>query len=379
MLVSLVLGLSLSVHAPVAEPAAIHAPAVATALRGTRERKALGRALVWLERHQGDSGGWSSADFSDACPEPKEACGDPGRAQYDVGLTGLSLLAFLRAGHDESSDQHGETIKDAAKYLVGQAQADTGLIGDMLGHEFLYSHIIATLALCRLQVVSPQDGRRAVLQAAIDYLQRAQNPGSGWRYDAPPSGSNDTSMTGWAMQALHVADAAGLTVDPAAVSGGLAWLEQVHETKTGRFGYTESGSRSSRITGVNEHIASVGTEALTALALHAQLTIAAEKRDLERLKPSIGLLLAAMPEWGEEGASADLYYWVHGTDAMALVGGKRWRSWRKAVLAALLDEEHKRKHLAGSWDPVGPWGLIGGRVYSTAMAALVLSRCVENS
>ena len=27
---------------------------------------------------------------------------------------------------------------------------------------------------------------------------------------------------------------------------------------------------------------------------------------------------------------------------------------------------------AGSWDPDGPWGMVGGRVYSTALALLTL-------
>ena len=27
----------------------------------------------------------------------------------------------------------------------------------------------------------------------------------------------------------------------------------------------------------------------------------------------------------------------------------------------------------GSWDPIGPWGYVGGRVYSTSLMAMTLS------
>ena len=30
-------------------------------------------------------------------------------------------------------------------------------------------------------------------------------------------------------------------------------------------------------------------------------------------------------------------------------------------------------HALGSWDPIGPWGYAGGRVYSTALMAMCLS------
>jgi hypothetical protein len=34
--------------------------------------------------------------------------------------------------------------------------------------------------------------------------------------------------------------------------------------------------------------------------------------------------------------------------------------------------ENKEDNFYGSWDPVGAWGRDGGRVYSTALCALIL-------
>ncbi len=73
----------------------------------------------------------------------------------------------------------------------------------------------------------------------------------------------------------------------------------------------------------------------------------------------------------------DMYFWVHGTEAMALVGGKRWKMWKKALMKALVTGQEKRGHVEGSWDPNGPWGVVAGRVYSTAILAIALNRCLE--
>ena len=40
---------------------------------------------------------------------------------------------------------------------------------------------------------------RARVQKAVDYIVAARNPSGGWRYDVPPAGQNDTSVTAWAL------------------------------------------------------------------------------------------------------------------------------------------------------------------------------------
>ncbi len=40
---------------------------------------------------------------------------------------------------------------------------------------------------------------------------------------------------------------------------------------------------------------------------------------------------------------------------------------------AILTNQRKDGDEKGSWDPVGPWGYSGGRVYSTALMTL----CIE--
>ena len=65
-------------------------------------------------------------------------------------------------------------------------------------------------------------------------------------------------------------------------------------------------------------------------------------------------------------------YWYYGSYAMYQMGGRHWKAWNSAMKRTLLPSQRAQGHLAGSWDPVGPWGSHGGRVYSTALMVLCL-------
>jgi hypothetical protein len=58
--------------------------------------------------------------------------------------------------------------------------------------------------------------------------------------------------------------------------------------------------------------------------------------------------------------------------ALFQCGGRSWKSWNKALKTALLPHQATEGCAKGSWDPVGPWGSHGGRVYATALGALML-------
>jgi len=70
-----------------------------------------------------------------------------------------------------------------------------------------------------------------------------------------------------------------------------------------------------------------------------------------------------------------MYYWYYATLAMFQVGGKPWETWKKGMEKAMVGTQRKDTDFCeykGSWDPIGPWGLDGGRVYSTAVLAMCL-------
>ena len=57
---------------------------------------------------------------------------------------------------------------------------------------------------------------------------------------------------------------------------------------------------------------------------------------------------------------------------MAVLGGPGGDAWRASFLEAAIPAQSRTGELSGSWDPVGPWGYAGGRIYSTAIMALGL-------
>jgi hypothetical protein len=66
------------------------------------------------------------------------------------------------------------------------------------------------------------------------------------------------------------------------------------------------------------------------------------------------------------------YAWYFATLAQFQRGGAAWSSWFGALKTALAKGQRKDGHRAGSWDPVGPYGLAGGRAFTTAICALML-------
>jgi hypothetical protein len=72
-----------------------------------------------------------------------------------------------------------------------------------------------------------------------------------------------------------------------------------------------------------------------------------------------------------------MYYWYYGTLAMSLYGGQERGKWNEALKDAVIDSQRTAGCARGSWDPVGKWCIIGGRVYSTAVCVLALQATRE--
>jgi hypothetical protein len=340
--------------------------------RGTEPSLAAG--LVWLAAHQSPDGSWDSDGFNANCGElGAGTCGDPGSASHDVGLTGLALLAFLGNGNTTQNGEYRAVVQRAVKWLRFVQDPETGLIGEPLGKAYVYDHGIAALALCEAYYFSRSPLLRNSAQQAVNWISRARDPYGAWRYDVPSNGESDTSVTGWMVFALAAAKDAGLRVDSAASAGALAWLDEVTDPATGRCGYDTPGSKSSRITRVNDHFPVDRGEAMTAVALLSRFFLGQRPEDTPVMNKHADLLARSLPEWDPDGFGCDMYYWYYGSYAMYQMGGARhWKPWNQAMKRAVVESQRKDGDARGSWDPIGPWGHAGGRVYSTAMMTLCL-------
>jgi hypothetical protein len=342
---------------------------------GVQMERSLHDALEWLKHHQSPEGYWDSDGFSDHCGGiGGSICEDPGYAQHDVGVTALALLTFIAADNTTNHGPYQEQVKRGIKWLRTMQDPDSGLVGEKSSKEFLYNHAIATLALCEAYYDNASPLLRITSQKAVNYIQMARNPYGAWRYDQPPIGASDTSVTGWMVFALKAAEDAKLDVDQGAFDGAMAWLNAVTDTASGRVGYSEYGNRSSRITGINDHYPADKGEAMTAVGLLCRIFMGeSDLREDPILKKHGDLMMRSLPEWDDDGFGNDMYYWYYGTYAMFQLGGKYWKQWEASLKTTLLENQRKDGDAKGSWDPTGPWGFSGGRVYSTAMMAL----CIE--
>jgi hypothetical protein len=312
--------------------------------RGTES--AVRRALEWLAKAQRADGAWSG---------PALASGPPGRSPYEVGLTGLSLLAFLAEGNTGKSGEFAATVSRGLDHLVGQQRA-SGLVGPDQGN-YMYNHAIAGLALLEAAMMTKDEGLGAAAAAAVNFTVSAQNQTGGWGYTARAE-ENDTSVTGWQVLLLRMAKLSGN-------QGVIPSLIQAHERlrlKTdpeGRVGYWLRGEFPN------------GPFALTAVGMLAhQLSTHTPSAELLAAQSALLLEQPAIASTEPAGfAQNDLYFGLFGSLALHQAGGDAWPRW----YGALKDKLLKAQQADGAW-PLGfdRWHVHGGPVYVTAMATLIL-------
>ena len=225
--------------------------------------------LQWLTAHQDEDGRWDCDGFMKHDGDAAAETAGAGSAVHDVGATGLAVLAFLGAGNTMRSGPYKDQVKAGVRWLIGQQDQQSGLIGTAQSHDFIYGHAIATWALCEDNGLSKARMLKSRAQRALDYLERHRNPYGVWRYQ-PRDGDNDTSVTSWCVMAYCAGRDFELEVNDNALKVALEYYEQVTDPETGRHGYTKRGERSSRMPGMHASKFPIKkNEALTGAGLFA--------------------------------------------------------------------------------------------------------------
>jgi hypothetical protein len=338
--------------------------------------------LRWLARHQGPDGGWHAETFS-ACCAPGTKCSGEGYKDFDVGLTGLSLLAFLGAGYTHLSREtyedaythqkisFGNVVKKGIKYLQS-VQDEDGCFGPRVG-EFMYNHALGSLAMAEAYGLTNAAQYRPIAEKGIAFLSAAQNPYRGWRYTVKP-GDNDTSVTGWCVMALKSADISGIATSRSGYEGAKSWIDSVTE-ESGQIGYNGLGKVDVVVKGKNEQWGP--HPSMTAIGLLCKIFIDKNPNDA-KLEKHAAIVVKDPPVWDEQKHTIDFYYWYYGTLALFQFdgpNGKYWKQWNESMKNALVQHQKVRKDGCedGSWDPaVDRWGFQGGRIYATAINVLTL-------
>lgn len=312
---------------------------------------AIKSGLNWIEQHQHSDGHWGLHNFHENC-KGHARCKGNGSSRSDTAGTGLALLPFLGDGNTHRAGPHKDLVSRGITWIVSHQKPDGDLFTGGQDIAWMYSHGIATIALCECYGMSDDAALRGPAQRAIDFIVNAQDPKTGgWRYK--PRDNADTSVVGWQVMALKSGQMAELNVPQKTLDEAERWLEKVAGKggRKGQFAY-QPGRFSVTMT----------AEAMLCLEYLGS------KRDAEPLRHGADFLLKHLPKKNRESS----YFLYYGTQAMFHLQGEHWQSWNAALHPLLIETQHKKGPLAGSWDARDNWERSGGRVYSTSLRLLML-------
>ncbi|MEX0866577.1 MAG: prenyltransferase/squalene oxidase repeat-containing protein [Pirellulales bacterium] len=284
--------------------------------------------------------------------------GDPAPVENREAATALALLAFQGHGvtHRRGPEEFRQAVERGQAALVRMQSRDGSLMSrkhPTAHNHRIYTHCLATIALCELYGMSQDEELREPAQRAVDFLVSIQSKQGGWRYE--PGYDADLSVTGWAVMALKSARMAGLEVSDAAFDQVEQYLDSVARDGGSAFIYGEE---------TNEQ----PTVSMTAVGLLCRQYLGTP-RDDPALVAGAKRLLNNPIDYEQK----DVYEWYYSTQVLHQMGGPMWDEWNARMVETLPAEQQQRGRDAGSWSPVDDeWGRYGGRLFQTCLSIYML-------
>lgn len=342
--------------------------------KGNMTEASVLKALEWLKNHQQPNGSWHTA-----------------RDRLNAAFTGLAVLTFLAHGETLSSERYGETLQKGLRWLVELQQANGSFVGDS------YAHAIATYAVSEGFALTQIPFLRDSMEKAVDFIIKGQQDNGAWTYGYARDGRRDTSVSGWQVQALKAAYAAGcshpgLRESMRKAVAGLK-LQYVDQKSTAAPGKLSMGTLSGSLLGdaqdavgtftyagqAHAKATAGGNAAMTAVGT-LSLELLGEGTSMEA-RGGRGYLRQTDCDWLKAGGWP-FYRWYYTTQAIFqghgipgnTKGREDWKAWNNMFAKALVNNQNPD----GSWrSPTqgedGAWLLDqSGSVYSTALGALTL-------
>ena len=336
-----------------------------------KSERAVQSGLEWVVRHQRGDGGWSldpSAQCTVKPPCPKSPAMDS-----DTGATGLALLPLLGAGHihNDPSSKYATNVKQGLDWLVKHQKPDGDLFVGGTPITRMYSHALATMALCEAFAISGDEAIKLPAQKGIDFIigARSKVGAGGWRYN--PGDEGDTCVFGWQMFALRSAALGGLKVPNEVVESCRAYLDgAAADPLKATYCYAPQENKGASLV-------------MTAEGLLCRQYLGWHRDDPAMLQGA-GLVAENLNRVGKMGVvemarnnGRNIYYWYYATQLLHNLQGPAWQQWNVLVrdnLVAL--QQHGKGCEDGSWDPIKPlsdaWGSQAGRHFLTCLSLLTL-------
>ena len=318
---------------------------LATERGGSRESEvAVELGLKWILAHQRANGGWR---FKHDCADCNGQCGNEGRQESSTAATGLALMSLLGAGYTHRTGPYQKQIQKGLDYLVERMRI-THRGGSMSeGKPGMYSHAIATIALSEALAMTGDTLLMGPVTHAQKYIETAQHKKGGWRYI--PGTRGDMTVTGWQLMALKSCELSGVRSGELTYQQASDFLDSLQST-SGCFGYQ----------------APAETPTTTAVGVLSKMYLGAHARNhaLEQ-----GTRFVA-----DQGPSKnDVYFNYYATQLLHHRRDEAWPKWNEEMRDYLVaKQDSSNTHQAGSWHFQDRHGNVGGRLYTTAMAVMIL-------
>ncbi len=191
---------------------------------------AVDRGLEWLAAQQQPDGSFMG-----------------GRFGKNVAITSVAALAFMADGHLPGRGKYAEVVERATDFVL-DAAAENGLIAAEAAHGPMYGHGFAALFLGEIEGMTRggPDSRRSArlheaLVKAVRLIERTQNEEGGWRYNPVPYDA-DVSVTICQVMALRSARHAGLEVDAGVIDRAVEYVKRCQNPDGGFRYQADTGS-----------------------------------------------------------------------------------------------------------------------------------------
>ena len=177
-------------------------PAKISAADAAKTDAAITHGLAFLVSHQRDDGSVGVAD-----------------SQNSVGVTSLAGLAWIRSG------AHAENVGRVAKFIIACQREDGFIAAAAPRGGSMYDHAFATLFLATHAKAAAQPALNEPLAKAVALIVKSQNPEGAWRYQPAPK-DGDASVTACQLMALVAAKGAGVEVPGAVIETAVGYLKR---------------------------------------------------------------------------------------------------------------------------------------------------------
>ncbi len=156
----------------------------------------------------------------------------------NTAITALAGLAFMEAGNLPGRGKYGREVQRCLDFTLNTCQ-ESGLISADASQGPMYGHGFATLFLGEIYGMTQDEAVKEKLTRAVRLIEKVQNPEGGWRYQPVPYDA-DISVTICQVMGLRAARDAGIKVDKGVIDRAIAYVKRC-QNPDGGFSYMEGG------------------------------------------------------------------------------------------------------------------------------------------